>query len=211
MAGLVAITGATGFVGGYTAKALAEAGWRVRLLCRRLPLSPLLSDISPEIVLGDLEDPAALAALVRGADAVVHAAGAVRALDAVGFYRANADGTARMVAAVRADAPQARFVLISSLSAREPTLSAYAGSKRAGEIELERAAGAALDWSILRPPAVYGPGDRELLPRACRWSTPRIWPEQSGRRSNPAPAAAPPWRSPMRDPAATTGPISRPS
>src|SRR5690606_17994351 len=75
----------------------------------------------------------------------------------------NADGAARMAAATRAVAPAARFLLISSLSAREPALSDYAGSKRAGEIEVERL-GPSLDWSILRPPAVYGPEDRELLP-----------------------------------------------
>jgi nucleoside-diphosphate-sugar epimerase len=160
---LVAVTGATGFVGGHVARAFADAGWRVRILCRRLPLNPLLGGFVPEVIQGSLEDDGALRALAADADAVIHAAGAVRALDAVSFYQANAHGTERMVAAVRDVAPAARFVLVSSLSAREPTLSDYAGSKRAGEIELERTGGG-LDWIILRPSAVYGPEDQEFLP-----------------------------------------------
>lgn len=163
MARLVALTGATGFVGSHAARAFAQSGWNVRILARRLPTNPILASADPELIVGDLDDAPALRALVRGADVVVHVAGAVRALDAVGFYRANAQGTAGIVSAVQSEAPQTRLVHVSSLSAREPTLSDYAGSKRAGEIEVERA-GPALDWSIIRPPAVYGPGDRELLP-----------------------------------------------
>ncbi len=163
MARLVALTGATGFVGSHAARAFADAGWRVRILARRLPTNSLLASVDAELILGDLKDAPALAALVRGVDVVVHIAGAVRALDAVGFYRANAQGTAAIASVIQSVAPQARVVLISSLSAREPLLSDYAGSKRAGEVELERF-GRTLDWSIVRPPAVYGPGDRELLP-----------------------------------------------
>ncbi|MEX0808004.1 MAG: NAD-dependent epimerase/dehydratase family protein [Dongiaceae bacterium] len=163
MARLVAVTGATGFVGGHVARAFTDAGWRVRILARRIPLSPQLADLTPDLVPGSLEDEDALRALVRGADAIVHAAGSVKALDAASFHRDNADGTARMVAAAHAAAPEARFLLISSLSAREPALSPYAASKRAGERALETG-GASLDWTILRPPVVYGPGDREMLP-----------------------------------------------
>ncbi len=163
MVRLVALTGATGFVGSHAVRAFADAGWHVRVLARRLPSNPILAPAGAELILGDLDDAPALGALVRDADVVVHAAGAVRARDAIGFYRANAQGTAGVVSAVRSTAPQARFVFVSSLSAREPALSDYAGSKRAGEIELERA-GQEIDWSIIRPPAVYGPGDRELLP-----------------------------------------------
>ena len=163
MTRLVALTGATGFVGQHAARAFAENGWALRLLTRRLPVDLNLGPARPELVFGTLEDEAALQRLARGADAVVHVAGLVRSATPAGFYRANADGAARMAAATRAVAPAARFLLISSLSAREPTLSDYAGSKRAGEIEVERL-GPSLDWSILRPPAVYGPEDRELLP-----------------------------------------------
>ncbi|MEX1109984.1 MAG: NAD-dependent epimerase/dehydratase family protein [Dongiaceae bacterium] len=163
MTRLVAVTGATGFVGGHVARAFTQAGWRVRILARRIPLSPQLADLTPDLVPGSLEDEGALRALVRRADAVVHAAGSVKALDTASFHRDNADGAARMVAAAHAASPEARFLLISSLSAREPGLSAYAASKRAGERVLETG-GTDLDWAILRPPVVYGPGDREMLP-----------------------------------------------
>ncbi|MEX2202259.1 MAG: NAD(P)-dependent oxidoreductase [Dongiaceae bacterium] len=163
MARLVAVTGATGFIGGHVVRAFTHAGWRVRILARRIPLSPQLADFTPDLVPGSLEDEGALRALVRGSDAIVHAAGSVKALDAASFHRDNAEGTARIVAAASAAAPAARFLLISSLSAREPDLSPYAASKRAGERALETG-GTGLDWAILRPPVVYGPGDREMLP-----------------------------------------------
>jgi nucleoside-diphosphate-sugar epimerase len=160
---LVAVTGATGFVGGHIVRAFTEANWRVRILARRIPLSAQLADLTPDAVPGSLEDGGALRALVRDADAIVHAAGSVRALDAASFHRDNADGTSRLLAATRAAAPHARLLLISSLSAREPSLSDYAASKRAGELVIENG-GAGIDWTVLRPPAVYGPGDKEMLP-----------------------------------------------
>ncbi|MBC9176394.1 NAD-dependent epimerase/dehydratase family protein [Pseudoroseomonas ludipueritiae] len=158
--GLVAVTGGTGFVGRYAVAALARAGWSVRMLVRRDPVHPLLRDVVPELVLGDLEEEAALARLVRGADAVVHIAGLTKAPDLDGFLRVNRDGTARIAAAVAREAPGARRLLVSSLAAREPTLSHYAASKRAGE-EAARAAPGGEGWTILRPGVVYGPGDEE--------------------------------------------------
>jgi nucleoside-diphosphate-sugar epimerase len=156
---LVALTGGTGFVGRHVGAAFAAAGWRLRLLVRRDPIHPLLADAEMELVLGDLADPAALDRLVEGADAVVHLAGLTKALDTAGFMAANRDGSARLAAAVARQAPTARCLLVSSLAAREPGLSAYAASKRAGE-DAVRAAG---DWTVLRPAVVYGPGDREGL------------------------------------------------
>ena len=77
MKGLVAVTGGTGFIGRCIVQRLLEGGWRVRALARRS--DPELSDAGAEIVLGSLEDPARLRALVQSADAVVHCAGAIRA------------------------------------------------------------------------------------------------------------------------------------
>jgi nucleoside-diphosphate-sugar epimerase len=114
-------------------------------------------------VAGDLDDDAALGDLIAGAEAVVHCAGAVRGASAAAFDRINVDATRRLAAAAARQRPAPRFLLISSLAAREPNLSHYAASKRAGERALEQA-GDALSWTIVRPPAVYGPGDRELLP-----------------------------------------------
>ncbi len=97
-----------------------------------------------------------------GSDAVIHAAGAVRGSSRESFDRINVAGTAHVVSALQSRHPPPRLLLLSSLAAREPGLSWYAASKRAAEALLE--AQPALDWLILRPPAVYGPGDREMLP-----------------------------------------------
>jgi nucleoside-diphosphate-sugar epimerase len=108
-------------------------------------------------VRGDLDDRAALKRLVDGADAVIHVAGVINAPDPEGFERGNVAGTLAMLAAATAGGVQ-RFVHVSSLAAREPELSLYGGSKARAE-ELVRGSG--LDWAITRPPAVYGPGDRD--------------------------------------------------
>lgn len=161
--GLVAVTGATGFVGAEAVRQLAAAGWRVRILTRRMPLDALMPDHPVEIVLGDLDDSDSLRRLVAGVDAIVHCAGLVRALTPLDFFAVNEAGTERLLLAAATAAPRARFVHVSSLAAREPQLSPYAASKRAAEVKLAALAGAR-DWIALRPPAIYGPGDLELLP-----------------------------------------------
>ncbi len=158
-AGLAAVTGGTGFLGRYVVRALADAGWRVRLLVRRDPLHPQLDGVSPEIVLGGLDDDLALRRLCTGADVVIHAAGLIKALNRADFFRVNAHGTARLAAIVAEKAPAARLVLVSSLAAREPRLSHYAASKGAAEAALT----GARDFIIARPAAVYGPWDVETL------------------------------------------------
>ena len=114
------------------------------------------------LVQGDLEDAPALEALVAGCDAVVHGAGAVRGNSQDDFDRVNVTGTANLLATVAQQAPAPRLLLLSSVVAREPQLSWYSHSKREGEARVERLANR--NWIILRPPAVYGPGDREMLP-----------------------------------------------
>jgi nucleoside-diphosphate-sugar epimerase len=159
--GTVAITGATGFIGGHVIAALAARGWRQRLLIRRMsPLMPMAA--GTEIVLGGLDDNQALARLVDGVDAVVHLAGAIKALRRETFVAVNRDGTARLLAACRSQERLRAVLVLSSLAAREPALSPYAASKHAAEIVL-RDAGSGMPWVALRAPAVYGPGDRETL------------------------------------------------
>lgn len=114
-------------------------------------------------VQGDLGDSHALAALVAGTDAVVHCAGAVRGARRSDFDRVNAEGAGRIAAAAARLAPAPRFLLLSSLAARMPELSDYAASKWRGECAV-KAAAKDMRWTILRPPAVFGPGDRELAP-----------------------------------------------
>ena len=104
---------------------------------------------------GDLENPRDLCV---GAEAVVHVAGVVNA-DAVTFDKGNRQGTVNMLAAGQA-AGVKRFVHVSSLSARSPELSNYGASKRAAE---DAVVASSLDWSVVRPPAIYGPGDTDNL------------------------------------------------
>jgi nucleoside-diphosphate-sugar epimerase len=157
---LVALTGASGFVGRALAATLVRRGWRVRALARR-PGS-VIEASGVEIMPGSLEDQDSLRGLVADAAAVVHCAGAIKARDAREFYDVNAAGTARLAEiAAEADRPP-RFLLMSSLAAREPDLNPYAGSKRRAEEELVRHRDD-FSFCIVRPPAVYGPGDRETL------------------------------------------------
>jgi nucleoside-diphosphate-sugar epimerase len=157
---LAAVTGATGFLGQHVVRALAEDGWRVRILARRAPVSPFWENLEPEVVIGGLEDGAALARTCAGADLVVHAAGLIGGSSAQ-LHRVNVEGSRRLARAAAAAAPRARVLAISSQAAREPQLSAYAASKRAGETAVREELGRSA--LIVRPPAIYGPGDRETL------------------------------------------------
>lgn len=151
----VALTGATGFLGSATLAALLAGDHEITALTRR----PQPHRDRVRWVEGDLSDAAALATLVDDAEAVLHIAGAVNARDRAAFAEANAAGTGRLLLAART-AHVGRFVLVSSLSAREPQLSDYGWSKREGEAAVERSGMPAI---IVRPPAIYGPEDRELL------------------------------------------------
>ncbi len=170
----VALTGATGFVGSHILDALRAAGVPRRVLVRgggRGAGGPLPAE---EVVEGSLEDGAALRALVREAGAVVHVAGLVRAARAADFERANAAGTARLLGAMAEAAPGARLIYVSSLAAAGPSpviegrapddppapVSAYGRSKLRGEGYVRGWSG---PWVVLRPPAIYGPRDRDVL------------------------------------------------
>ena len=151
----LAVTGGTGFVGARLIEAALAAGHQVMALARR----DQDEREGVQWVRGDLHARTALERLVDGADAVVHVAGVINAPDAAGFEHGNVGGTLAMLAAATAGGVS-RFVHVSSLAAREPALSLYGASKARAE-ELVRSSG--LDWAIVRPPAVYGPGDRETL------------------------------------------------
>jgi nucleoside-diphosphate-sugar epimerase len=159
---LAAVTGVTGFIGGHLAGELTRRGWRLRVLVRSMPRMRGLAGPPVEVVQGNLSDPKSLQGLVFGADAVLHLAGAIKGRNRADFMAANAEGTAAVAETWRAHAPDARFVHLSSMAAREPGLSHYAASKHAAE-ERVQAIGAGANWCILRPAAVYGPGDRESL------------------------------------------------
>jgi nucleoside-diphosphate-sugar epimerase len=162
MTGLVAVTGGTGFIGRCIVERLLQDGWRVRALARRFDAG--LSDAGAEVVRGSLEDPARLRELVGSADAVVHCAAAIRAPSKEAFVQVNRDGTLRVAEAVLAAPRPPRLLLMSSLAARAPDVSPYAATKRMAEDAVRGALGERAEFCILRPPAVYGPGDRATLP-----------------------------------------------
>jgi nucleoside-diphosphate-sugar epimerase len=114
-------------------------------------------------ITGSLTDRCALEALVSPADAVIHCAGAVRGAHEGDFMQVNGAAVADLVQLSAAASNVRHFLLLSSLAASQPEVSPYAASKLAGEQALERAAGR-VAYTVLRPPAVYGPGDRELMP-----------------------------------------------
>ena len=152
---IIAVTGGTGFVGARFLDAALAAGHQVQALTRR----PQEDRSGIKWVEGSLANGDSLRRLVSGADAVVHIAGVINARDPADFERGNVEGTLAMLAAATA-VGLTRFVHVSSLAAREPKLSMYGASKARSE-DLVRDSG--LDWVIVRPPAVYGPGDRETL------------------------------------------------
>jgi nucleoside-diphosphate-sugar epimerase len=163
MSRLVAITGATGFLGRYIVGALAAEGWRLRILARQPIDHPQLAGMKMEVVLGDLSDRQALRALVDGADTIVHAAGLIKASSAAAFEAVNVYGTANLARAIEECKVSARVLLVSSMAAREPQLSAYARTKRAGEKLLTAVLSPRCHWTIVRPCVIYGPWDRETL------------------------------------------------
>jgi nucleoside-diphosphate-sugar epimerase len=159
----VAITGATGFIGQTIARQLIAAGYRVRALVRSMEKAGPLQAGDFDLVFGSLEDTMSLESLILGADVVVHCAGAVRGATQDQFDRVNVEGVMRLLLLLESQDTPPRLLSLSSLAAREPQLSFYAASKFRGEQVLINEA-RRVAWIALRPPAVYGPGDRELLP-----------------------------------------------
>ena len=151
----LAVTGATGFVGGRLARLAVAHGHQLQALTRR----PQQDQRGIDWIQGTLEARESLRRLVEGVDAVIHVAGVVKAADQAAFEAGNVTGTLQLLAAATAGGVH-RFVHVSSLAAREPELSLYGASKAKAE---RLVAQSGLDWAIVRPPAVYGPGDSEML------------------------------------------------
>ncbi|MGK2912392.1 MAG: NAD-dependent epimerase/dehydratase family protein [Sphingobium sp.] len=151
----LAVTGATGFVGAATLDAAIAAGLKISALTRK----PTFPRRGVTWTPGALDDRDSLERLIADADAVLHIAGVVNAPDRKGFADGNVTGTMNVVDAMRRTGVR-RIVHVSSLAAREPQLSDYGWSKELAE---RHVMASALDWTIVRPPAIYGPGDKEML------------------------------------------------
>ncbi len=172
----VLVTGASGFLGSWIAQRLVEGGHTVRALVRKTSNRKFLETLKGvELVEGAVEDAASLAAAAQGADAVIHAAGLVKARDEAEYQRANVEGTRNVVEAAANQGGIRRVVVVSSLEASGPSpdgqpvphdqetpMTTYGRSKLAAEK-------AALEFKdrvpvvVLRPGAIYGPRDQEIL------------------------------------------------
>ncbi len=159
----IAVTGATGFIGRALCSRLRADGYAVTALVRDTSRARDLSAAGVTLVPGDLDDLDQLRTLTGNCDVVVHCAGAVRGNSQQSFDHTNLQGLQNLLRVMdtRPEAPG--LLLLSSLAAREPELSWYARSKYLAEQCLGADAGG-LDWAIIRPPPVYGPGDKEMLP-----------------------------------------------
>jgi nucleoside-diphosphate-sugar epimerase len=151
----LAITGATGFVGGRLLDLALAADHQIRALTRR----PQPERDGVAWIEGALDKPDSLDRLVEGADAVIHVAGVINAPDPAAFEAGNVTGTSAVLTAAE-KAGVKRFVHVSSLAAREPKLSVYGASKAGSEALVSTSP---LSSAIVRPPAVYGPGDKEMV------------------------------------------------
>lgn len=174
----ILLTGGTGFIGKRLVPVLLKRGCSLRLLVRNLAKAKEIAVAGVELFQGDLETPACFPAALHDVDAVIHLAGLVAAWRRADLDRINAQATyrlARAAADFRGGPP--RFLYVSSQAAMGPNppgrtriesdlpspASEYGRSKRNGEIAIEDI-GPSLPWTILRPSAVYGPGDVALLP-----------------------------------------------
>lgn len=174
----VFVTGGTGFVGTHVVAALRERGHEVRALVRPTSRTAGLERAGAETFAGSLEDEASLAEGLRGSDAVLHIAGLIKARTEAEMMAVNGVATERLAnAAARACPDLRRFVYVSSIAAAGPgdpeggpltedlparPVSVYGRSKRDGEARLLPLA-SSLPLTIVRPPIVYGPHDREVL------------------------------------------------
>jgi nucleoside-diphosphate-sugar epimerase len=177
MSETILVTGSTGFIGARLLQYLAREGENVRIFLRVESEAGALPD-GVEIARGSFSDPSTLADAVRGVDRIIHLAGVTKALDESGYDAGNVMPVENLFAAIRQHNPGLkRFLYISSLTAAGPALdgikgvkesdsshpvSAYGRSKLRAEILcMEHASH--IPVTIVRPPAVYGPGDKDVL------------------------------------------------
>jgi NADH dehydrogenase len=159
MPGLVAVFGGTGFVGRYTVRALAKAGWRVRVACRRPHLAPELRVMGEvgqiELMQANVRVPSSIDRALEGAEAAVNLVGALYEHGPQRFEALHVDG-ARAVAEASARAGIARLVHVSAIGADAESKSKYARTKAEGEAAVRTALPTA---TIVRPSVVFGTED----------------------------------------------------
>lgn len=158
----VFITGATGFIGQRLVSTLLEQGHTVRAMVRPDQFRDKRLPQGCEQVSVELTDVDKLTVIVAQSSAVIYCAGSVRGRNPADFATANITGVKTMLEALDRADHKPPMLLLSSLAASRPKLSDYACSKFEGEQLCQSYP--LLPWTIFRPSAVYGPGDREMLP-----------------------------------------------
>ncbi|MBI1902896.1 MAG: SDR family NAD(P)-dependent oxidoreductase [Planctomycetia bacterium] len=172
----ILVTGATGFIGQHLARALVERGDEVTCLKRKTSRVEALEKLGVRLVEGDVTDAESLRPAVAGADIVFHLAGLTTAFHLAGFLRVNEQGTRNLLEACAARPTPPVVIHVSSIAAAGPSqggqprkeedtaapVSSYGRSKRAGEIAARKFADR-VPLTIVRPPIIFGPGDRAVL------------------------------------------------
>jgi dihydroflavonol-4-reductase len=171
------VTGGSGFIGSHLVELLLHKGYAVRCLLRKTSSMAWLKDLPITVVQGDVFDEKALAAAVSGVDYIYHSAGLTRAKEKEDYYRANAEGTRNVLNAAIQHAPNLkRFIQISSQTVAGPSptatpiteeqsgqpITTYGRSKLRGEEECLKVKDK-LPITIVRPPAVFGPRDKDVF------------------------------------------------
>lgn len=170
------VTGANGFVGTHLVEALLARGHSVRALVRKTSDLSNLPKERVELAYGDVTDAACLPAALEGIDVVYHVAGITKARSLAEFVRVNCDGTVNVMSAAAAFAKPPRVIFVSSIAAAGPCaadraleegdackpVSRYGTSKAMAE-EKVRAMADKVPVTIVRPPIVYGPRDRDVF------------------------------------------------
>ena len=169
------VTGASGFIGSHLIEALVPLDWRVRCLVRKSSRLKWIPTDDVTLINGTIEQPGEdLNRAVKSVSVVFHLAGLTSAAHDESYTAVNVEGTRNIVEAMRRSAPDALLVFCSSLSAAGPAralrpvnetddpapVSAYGRSKLAAEKVVQESG---LKNVIIRPPAVYGPRDTDIL------------------------------------------------
>ncbi|MEW6511377.1 MAG: NAD-dependent epimerase/dehydratase family protein [Bacteroidota bacterium] len=171
------VTGATGFIGSHLVELLLKKNYAVRILVRKTSDLTWIRNLPVEMVYGDLFDARALDDAVRGVEYIFHSAGVTKAKEKSDYFRGNTEGTRNVLHAVRRVNPTLkRFVQISSQTAVGPSptrvpiaedvpaspITTYGRSKWEAE-EACRSVAGEVPVTIVRPPAVYGPRDKDVF------------------------------------------------
>ena len=162
----IALTGATGFIGGHLLEELLSNGYYVNAITRK----PQQARKNVRWIEGNIENKEALSKLLEEVDVVINVAGLVKAKTQREFIAANSHPVLNLANAVKASHKNPHFIQVSSLVARKKNISNYAISKHQGEMHLKNN-NLGIKWTIVRPPGVYGPNDNETLKifRALSW------------------------------------------